>query len=131
MTRESLDVGRIATAGAPAAIGPYCQATAFGELLFCSGQIPLDPRSATLIEGDIGQMTRRCLENLQAVCGAAGTTLDRALRLTIYLRDLGQFKDVNEAYAGFFTDAVPARTTVEVSSLPMGAEVEIDAIVAL
>jgi 2-iminobutanoate/2-iminopropanoate deaminase len=121
----------VASTEAPAAIGPYSQAVAFGELLFCSGQIPLDPQTGVLIEGDIGQMTLRCLENLEAICRAADTTLQRALRLTIYLRDLSHFKDVNEAYAGFFSGAAPARTTVEISALPANAEIEIDAIVAL
>ena len=125
------DLIRMASSEAPAAIGPYCQAVAFGDLLFCSGQLPLDPQTATLIDGDIGQMTRRCLENLQAVCQAADTTLQRALKLTIYLRDLAKFKDVNEAYGAFFGDQAPARSTVGVAALPAGAELEIDAIVAL
>ena len=128
---ERSDLIRVASTEAPAAIGPYCQAVAFGQLLFCSGQLPLDPQTATLIDGDIGQMTKRCLENLQAVCEAAGTSLERALKLTIYLRDLAKFKDVNETYASFFADTVPARSTVGVAALPVGAEVEIDAIVAL
>jgi 2-iminobutanoate/2-iminopropanoate deaminase len=128
---ERSDLIRVASAEAPTAIGPYCQAVVFGELLFCSGQLPLDPHTGTLIEGDIGQMTLRCLENLQAVCRAADTSLQRALRLTIYLRELGHFKAVNDAYATFFADTVPARSTVGVAALPAGAEVEIDAIVAL
>ncbi|MGH2831246.1 MAG: Rid family detoxifying hydrolase [Solirubrobacteraceae bacterium] len=125
------DLIRVASSQAPAAIGPYSQAVAFGNLLFCSGQLPLDPQSAALIEGDIGQMTQRCLQNLQAVCQAAGTTLEHALKLTIYLCDLAKFKDVNEAYGSFFGDQAPARSTVGVAALPAGAEVEIDAIVAL
>lgn len=125
------DLIRVASSQAPAAIGPYCQAVAFGDVLFCSGQLPLDPQSAALIEGDIGQMTQRCLQNLQAVCEAAGTTLSRAVKLTIYLCDLAQFKDVNEAYGAFFGEAVPARSTVGVAALPAGAALEIDAIVAL
>jgi 2-iminobutanoate/2-iminopropanoate deaminase len=128
---ERSDLIRVASAEAPAAIGPYCQAVAFSDLLFCSGQLPLDPQTGALIEGDIGQMTLRCLENLQAVCRTAGTSLARALRLTVYMRDLARFKDVNDAYAAFFADQPPARSTVGVAALPAGAEVEIDAIVAL
>lgn len=121
---------RIATDAAPAAIGPYCQAIRAGDLLFCSGQLPLDPATGALIDGDLGAMTRRCLENLDAVCAAAGTGLSRALRLTIYLRELDRFAEVNAAYADFFGEEVPARSTVEVSALPAGARIEIDAIVA-
>jgi 2-iminobutanoate/2-iminopropanoate deaminase len=128
---EREQVLRIATDAAPAAIGPYCQATRAGGLLFCSGQLPLDPSTGTLIEGDLGAMTRRCLENLEAVCAAAGTSLRRALRLTIYLRELGRFAEVNAAYADFFGEDAPARSTVEVSALPAGATIEIDAIVAV
>jgi 2-iminobutanoate/2-iminopropanoate deaminase len=127
----NIEIERIATAEAPAAIGPYCQATRCGELLFCSGQLPLDPQTGTLIDGDLAAMTSRCLRNLAAVCAAAGTSLDRALKLTIYICDLGGFREVNEAYASHFGDAVPARTTVEVSALPAGAQIEIDAIVGL
>ncbi|HEY1687322.1 MAG TPA: Rid family detoxifying hydrolase [Solirubrobacteraceae bacterium] len=125
------EIERIATREAPEAIGPYCQATRFGQLLFCSGQLPLDPQTGALIDGDIGQLTLRCLENLTAVCDAAGTSLDRALRLTVYVCDLGRFKEVNAAYASFFADAVPARSTVQVAALPAGAPIEIDAIVAI
>jgi 2-iminobutanoate/2-iminopropanoate deaminase len=128
---ERSEIITVASSQAPAAIGPYSQAVTFGELLFCSGQLPLDPQSATLIDGDIAHMTQRCLENLQAVCRAADTTLQRALKLTIYLCDLAKFKEVNEAYGAFFGNRAPARCTVGVAALPAGAEVEIDAIVAL
>lgn len=125
------DIQRIATASAPRAIGPYCQATRFGELLFCSGQLPLDPGTGALVDGDIGQMTSRCLGNLEAVCEAAGTSLHRALRLTVYVCDLGAFAQVNAAYASFFDGPAPARTTVQVAALPADAQIEIDAIVAV
>jgi len=117
--------------GAPPAIGPYSHAVRFGELLFCSGQIPLDPDSGEIVGADAAQQARRCLENLEAVCAAAQTTLARALRLTIYMTDLGEFAAVNEVYAGFFAQDPPARVTVGVAQLPKGAYVEIDAIVAL
>ena|ERR1700689_1573481 len=121
----------VTTSGAPAAIGPYSQAIRSGELLFCSGQIPLDPATGELVGDTAAEQARRCLENLQAVCAAAGASLQGAVRLTIYMTDLSAFADVNEVYAGFFPDAPPARATVGVSALPKGALVEIDAIVAL
>lgn len=125
------EIDRVQTAAAPAAIGPYSQAMRCGELLFCSGQLPLDPQTGSLIDGDLAAMTTRCLENLAAVCAGAGTSMQRALKLTVYLRELDRFKEVNDAYASFFGDAAPARSTVEVSALPAGARIEIDAIVAL
>jgi 2-iminobutanoate/2-iminopropanoate deaminase len=117
--------------GAPAAIGPYSHAVAAAGLLFCSGQIPLDPVSGELVGETPAAQARRCLENLDAVCAAAGTTLQRAVRLTIYMTDLAAFAEVNEVYASFFVDDPPARVTVGVAQLPKGAQVEIDAIVAL
>jgi 2-iminobutanoate/2-iminopropanoate deaminase len=118
--------------GAPAAIGPYSHAVRVaGELLFCSGQIPLDPTSGELVGVSAGEQARRCLENLRAVCVAAGTTLDQAVRVTIYMTNLGQFAEVNEACAEFFPDDPPARVTIGVAALPRGAQVEIDAVVAL
>lgn len=117
---------------APAAIGPYSHAVRAGGLLFCSGQIPLDPATGELVGATPATQARRCLENLSAVCDAAGTTLRRAVRLTIYMTDLAAFAEVNEVYGSFFPgDDPPARVTVEVSGLPKGARVEIDAIVAL
>ncbi|MCW3010260.1 MAG: RidA family protein [Solirubrobacterales bacterium] len=117
--------------GAPAAVGPYSHAVAHGGLLFCSGQVPLDPASGTLVEGTLQEQTARCLENLAVVCAAGGTSLERAVRCGIYVTDIATFKDVNEAYAAFFADAPPARTLIGVASLPLGAQVEIDAMVAL
>jgi len=116
---------------APPAIGPYSHAVRAGELLLCSGQIPLDPVSGELVGGGAAEQARRCLENLGAVCEAAGTSLQRALRLTIYMTDLADFAAVNDVYASFFEADPPARVTVGVAALPRGAEVEIDAIVAL
>src|SRR5438309_5136695 len=116
---------------APPAIGPYSHAVRFGETLFCSGQIPLDPRSGELVGDDAPAQARRCLENLAAVCEQAGTSLARALRVTVYMTDLGEFAAVNEVYAAYFEQEPPARVTVGVAQLPKGAYVEIDAIVAL
>jgi 2-iminobutanoate/2-iminopropanoate deaminase len=117
--------------GAPAAIGPYSHAVSAAGLLFCSGQIPLDPATGELVGETPAAQARRCLENLGAVCEAAGTTLQRALRLTIYMTDLAAFAEVNEVYGSFFEDEPPARVTVGVAQLPKGAQVEIDAVVAL
>jgi len=117
--------------GAPPAIGPYSHAVRVGELLFCSGQIPLDPSSGEIVGATAAEQTRRCLENLQAVCAAAGTALERAVRVTVYMTDLAAFAEVNEIYATFFVERPPARVTVGVAQLPKGAYVEIDAVVAL
>jgi 2-iminobutanoate/2-iminopropanoate deaminase len=118
--------------GAPAAIGPYSHAVISNGFLFCSGQIPVDPGSGELVEGGVGDQTRRCLDNLTAVCAAAGAQLTDAVRLTVYSTDLGgDWADINEAYGAYFGDGPPARAAVGVAALPKGARVEIDAIVAL
>jgi 2-iminobutanoate/2-iminopropanoate deaminase len=127
----ALERETVSATGAPAAIGPYSHAVRAGDLLFCSGQIPLDPLSGELTGATPAEQARRCLENLQAVCAAAGTTLDRAARVTIYMTDLAAFAAVNEVYGAFFAEQPPARVTVGVAQLPKGAYVEIDAIVAL
>jgi 2-iminobutanoate/2-iminopropanoate deaminase len=116
---------------APAAIGPYSHAVRVDGLLFCSGQIPLDPASGELVGATPGEQARRCMENLSEVCAAAGTTLQRAVRLTIYTTELGAFAEINDVYASFFGEAPPARAAVGVAALPKGALVEIDAIIAL
>jgi 2-iminobutanoate/2-iminopropanoate deaminase len=122
----------VSTDLAPVAIGSYSQAIRTASLLFCSGQIGLDPSTGELVKEDVAGQTRRCLENLSAVCDAAGTSLSQAVRCTIYLVDMGDFERVNEAYGGFFElDDPPARVAVGVAALPRGADVEIDAIVAL
>jgi 2-iminobutanoate/2-iminopropanoate deaminase len=117
--------------GAPAAIGPYSHAVRAGHLLFCSGQIPLDPESGELVGKTPAAQAKQCLKNLQAVCSAAGTSLSDAVRCTVYMTDLGAFADVNEVYAKFFASDPPARVAIGVAALPKGAQVEIDAIVAL
>ena len=122
----------VSTDSAPAAIGPYSQAMRAGDLLFCSGQIPLEPSTGELVKDDIEGQSRRCLENLAAVAEAAGGSLADAVRCTVYLTDINDFARVNEVYAEFFGGGdPPARVAVGVASLPKGADVEIDAIVAL
>jgi 2-iminobutanoate/2-iminopropanoate deaminase len=116
---------------APEALGPYSHAVRAGGLLFCSGQIPLDPETKRLVEGDAAAQARQCLTNLEAVCGAAGARLADAVRVTVWLTDMGTFGAVNEVYGTFFEDEPPARVAIAVSALPLGADVEIDAIVAL
>lgn len=120
----------IASAQAPAAIGPYSQAVRSGNLVFLSGQIPLDPATGQLVEADIASETRRVFDNLQAVCSAAGGSLDQVVRVGIYLTDLGDFAAVNTVMAEFFTAPYPARSTIQVSGLPKGARVEVDAVLA-
>jgi 2-iminobutanoate/2-iminopropanoate deaminase len=122
----------VSTESAPAAIGPYSQGMRVGDLLFCSGQIPLDPSSGELVKEDVEGQARRCLQNLEAICEAAGASLSNAVRCTVYLGDMSDFSRVNEVYAQFFSDGdPPARVTVAAAGLPKGADVEIDAIVAL
>jgi 2-iminobutanoate/2-iminopropanoate deaminase len=117
--------------GAPAAIGPYSHAVRAGGLLFCSGQLPLDPESGELAEGGPGDQARRCLENLTAVCAAAGASLADAVRTTVYLMDMAAFAEVNEVYETYFEADPPARVALAVAGLPKGALVEIDAVIAL
>jgi reactive intermediate/imine deaminase len=121
----------IRTDAAPGAIGPYSQAVAVDGWLWVSGQIPTDPNSGELVGGDIAAATRRVLENLKAVIEAAGGTLAQVVRVTIYLTDLGHFQTVNAVYGEYFIESPPARACVEVSGLPKGAEVEMDAVVRL
>jgi 2-iminobutanoate/2-iminopropanoate deaminase len=118
-------------ADAPNAIGPYVHAIRAGGLLFCSGQIPLDPRTGELAGSTAADQAGRCLENLAAVCQAAGTSLGNAVKMTIYLTDMSAFGSVNEVYGSFFESSPPARVAVGVSELPRGALVEVDAVVAL
>ncbi|WP_372790610.1 Rid family detoxifying hydrolase [Paraconexibacter sp.] len=117
--------------GAPAAVGPYSHAVAAGGLLFCSGQIPLDPASGELVGATADEQAQQCLTNLAAVVAAAGAQLADAVRVTVYLTDIDAFAAVNEVYATFFPSEPPARVAYAVAALPKGAQVEIDAIVAL
>ncbi len=122
-------MNEVRTGAAPAPVGPYSQAVACGDWIFLSGQIPLDPETNRLVEGEIEEQTEQVFANLRAVLEAAGCSLEHVVRTTIYLVDLGQFPRVNAVYARHFTtEPLPARATVGVAALPLGAAVEIDAI---
>ena len=121
----------IQTDKAPAAIGPYSQAVRVGDTVYLSGQIPLDPGTGLLVEGDIGAQARRSFENLKAVCEAAGGSLGDVVRLGLYLTDLDNFAAVNAVMGEYFEAPFPARSTIEVSGLPRGAGFEVDAIMVL
>lgn len=121
----------IQTDRAPAAIGPYSQAVKHGSMLFLSGQVPIDPATGNMVTGSVAEEADRCLDNLAAVLSAAGASFANVVRTTIYLVDLGDFQTVNERYAKRFNGAFPARATVQVSALPKGARIEIDAIAML
>jgi 2-iminobutanoate/2-iminopropanoate deaminase len=118
----------ISTGEAPTAVGPYSQAIAAGRLVFCSGQIPLEPSSGVLIEGDISSQTKRVLENLAAVLRAHGLTMEHVVKTTVFLTDLANFGEMNTVYAQYFPSDPPARSTIQVAALPKGANVEIEAI---
>lgn len=118
----------ISTPLAPAAIGPYSQAIRCGNLVFLSGQIPLDPQTGHIVEGDAAVQTARVLQNLSAILEAAGSSLGQVVKTTVYLKDLSDFGMMNEVYARFFDDTPPARATVEVARLPRNVSVEIDLI---
>jgi 2-iminobutanoate/2-iminopropanoate deaminase len=118
----------IATEEAPKAIGPYSQAVGVGTLVFLSGQIPLDPATGEVVQGDIADQTRRVMENLSAVLRASGVSLSEVVRSTIYLTNLADFAKVNEVYGSYFPTEPPARATVQVAALPRGAAIEIDMI---
>jgi reactive intermediate/imine deaminase len=121
----------IHTEQAPAAIGPYSQAVRAGNTVYLSGQIPLDPATATLVEGDISVQTRRVFDNLAAVAAAAGGSLGKIVRVSIYVTDLAHFAAVNAVMAEYFQPPFPARSTIEVSALPRAAQVEVDAVMVL
>lgn len=121
----------IHTDGAPSAIGTYSQAVKSGNLLFMSGQIPLDPATMEVVEGDFAARAHRVFQNLQAVAEAAGGNLDQAVKLTIFLTDLGNFATVNEVMAQYFNEPYPARAAVGVASLPKGVDIEAEATLAL
>ena len=118
----------ISTNGAPAAIGPYCQAIQAGGFLFLSGQIPLDPATGQIVEGDIEAQTERVIRNLAAVLAAAGSGLDKVVKTTVFLKDMNDFARMNAVYAKHFPAPAPARSTVEAARLPRDARVEIDLI---
>ena len=117
----------ISTPKAPAAVGPYSQAIKTGGMIFVSGQIPIDPATGKMAEATTDQ-ARQCLSNVKAILEAAGSSLEKAVRVGIFMTDLADFKAVNEVYASFFTGDCPARATVQVSALPLGAKIEIEAV---
>ena len=118
----------ISTPSAPKAIGPYSQAIRAAGLLFLSGQVPLDPATGQMIEGDIAKQTERVLENLKALLEAAGSSLERAVKTTVYLKDMNDFPAMNEVYKRYFQDDPPARSTIEAARLPRDARIEMDLI---
>ena len=121
----------VSTTDAPTPIGPYSQALRSGNFVFTSGQIPLDPSTGALVEGDFEASARRVFENLSAVLTAAGCTFSNVVKATVYLADLGDFQQLNAIYAEYFGDHKPARSTVQAAALPKGARVEIDCVVEL
>ena len=125
------DKQEINTPNAPAAIGPYSQAIRTDSLLFCSGQIPLDPITMEIVSDDVGEQTHQVFLNLSALAEAAGSSLDAAVKLTIFLTSLDNFAVVNDIMSKYFSQPFPARATLEVSALPKGAQVEVEAILAL
>jgi len=123
----------IATSGAPAAIGPYSQAVQAGSgtLLFISGQLPADPGTGTLVQGDIGAMTRRCLENIKSILEASGASMANVVKTTVFLTSMEDFAEMNRVYSGYFPAEPPARSTIAVAALPKGASIEIEAVAVL
>jgi len=126
MTRQIIKTDK-----APAAIGPYSQAVRHGDTVYLSGQIPLDPATMEIVNGDINAQTHRVFVNLKAVCEAAGGSLDGIVKLNVYLTDLGNFATVNQIMAEYFSEPYPARAAVGVVALPLGAEVEMEAVLGL
>ena len=117
-----------ATAEAPKAVGPYSQAVAVGNFLFCAGQIPLDPATGELIAGDVTAQTERVLQNVKGVLRANGMTFAHVVKATVFMVDLGKFADMNAVYSQYFSEPFPARSTIQVAALPKGAQVEIEVI---
>ena len=120
----------ISTSKAPAALGPYSQAVRWGDLIFVSGQIPIDPATSQVVGDDVAAQTERVLKNLAAILEAAGASLGQVLKTTVYLRDLNDFGKMNEVYVRFFSEQPPARATVQVARLPRDVSVEIEAVAA-
>lgn len=121
----------VSSAGAPKAIGPYSQAVRAGQLVFLSGQVPMDPATGNLVDGDIAAQTRRVFENLSNVLAAAGLSFAHVVRTTVFLADMNDFAAMNQVYATYFSEPYPARSTVQVARLPKDARVEIDVIASV
>lgn len=124
-------IQEIHTSDAPGAVGPFSQAIKVGNLLFVSGQLPIDPATGEFNSDDAIAQAEQCLKNLSAIAAAAGTSLANTVKTTVLLTDLGQFAEINKVYAGFFAKPFPARACYEVSALPKGAKVEIEAVIAV
>ncbi|SMP45391.1 2-iminobutanoate/2-iminopropanoate deaminase [Desulfonatronum zhilinae] len=127
---QKIAVQPLSTNHAPAAIGPYSQGVVVGDLVFVSGQLPLDPETGDFVAGDIGKKAHQCLKNIAAIAAAAGTSLDRAVKLTVFLTDMADFAAVNEVYSQYFKTTLPARSALQVAALPKNATIEIEAILA-
>ncbi len=121
----------VSTSNAPSAIGPYSQGIAAGGLLFVSGQLPLDPATGNFVAGEIEERAHQCLKNIAAIARAAGASLDRTAKVTVFLTDLGHFDRVNQVYAQYFKSVLPARSAVQVAALPKNADIEIEAVIQL
>ncbi len=126
-----MDKTMIQTKNAPAAIGPYAQAVRVGNLIFTSGQLPVNPTTGELLTDDIEAETRQCLENVKAILEEAGSSLDHAVKLTVFIKDMNQFSKINEVYATYFPGDKPARSCVEVARLPKDVNIEIEAIAVI
>lgn len=118
----------ISTDKAPAAVGPYSQAVCAGSLVYTAGQIPLDPNTGKLVDGDVQAQTRQAIHNLRAVLEAAGSSLENVVKTTVFLDDMNDYAAVNEVYGSFFGESAPARSAVQVAALPLGARLEIEAV---
>lgn len=118
----------ISTKNAPAAVGAYSQAIGFKDLVYTSGQVPIDPATGKLVEGDIKAQTEMCMKNIQAILEEAGLTMDNVIKVTIFMTDMNNFADINSVYKSFFPGTFPARSAIAVRALPVGAQVEIEAI---
>lgn len=125
-----MELQRITAQGAPKAVGPYSHAMVAGDVVYCSGQVPLDPATGELVAGDIAAQTDRILDNLAEVLAAAGSSLDRVVKTTVFLADIGDFAAMNDAYAKRFGEHRPARSTIGVAALPRGARIEIECVAA-
>jgi 2-iminobutanoate/2-iminopropanoate deaminase len=121
----------ISTSNAPGAIGPYSQAIASGKLLFTSGQLPIDPATGKMVEGSVADRAHQAIKNLIAIIEAAGGSLDNVVKTTVFLADIGDFQAVNAVYVEYFSSPFPARSAYQVAALPLGADIEIEAIVAI
>ena len=123
-----MTINAVFTDRAPTAVGPYSQGGRVGSLLFASGQLPIDPETGKMVQGSIQDMTRTCLHNLSAVAEAGGSSLGRAVKVTVFLADMADFAAVNEVYAQYFSEPFPARSAVQVAALPLGGRIEIEAV---